>query len=209
MAIIWSVNDAYQVDLYGTYLSQTCINKFVVHPTTVVSAAETAEVFLGEFFSQVVNVCKGLVNQGYQFKKARVLNLSTDDQGTFEYLQTVTGTNGTADVGMYLPPFLATAWRMYTDQGVSHSGWKRFAGLHENDISSGVLSPAGGGVLAATIPTFQTLLATGFITAGGNSFEFGVWGKHDTLPGFTTYPIIQVGYPKLGSQNSRKIAVGI
>jgi len=207
MSIIWSTDDAYELVAAGTYLGQAFLNRFTFHPTTVMDSNEDVQDVLEEWVEVELDVIQKLCNQATTWTRLRMRNLSTE-QGTHERIISVIGENGGATAANYCPPALSVSFRLYTSMGISRSGWKRFVGVLEGDITSGALSPFSGGGLETGIPLFQAMMTSPFITPAGNELEHTVWGLHPTLPGYTSYPIVAVSEPFVGTQNSRKVGHG-
>jgi hypothetical protein len=78
----------------------------------------------------------------------------------------------------------------------------------QSQVLDGGLTWAEPSNFGDSIAAFKVVMLSPFEAPSGNVFKPKVWGKHESLPGFTVYDIVSVADPFLGTQNSRKFNHG-
>lgn len=207
MSLTYILNQVYPIQLGYMYHSQQCMAKFYLKVDTANDPVEDPQDVMEHWVETQLDVIQRLVNTAVTFNYMRTWRMFMQSEGTFERIITVAGERPVV-TARALPAFMTAGYRLITTNGVSNSGWIRLSGLSGADIASDNESYLAqvGSDLEAAIPDFQNMMIGTYTSDAGNVFSYVVMSQY--LGALNPLSIVSVSYPKLGTQNSRKIGVG-
>lgn len=202
-----AINDIYRLKLSGNFLGQTVNNIF--HFENVVANLTAVDLNSG-FMLNVLPYIRAVCSTNMTYTDIEIVNLSN---GSDFYTNTF-GENGTRVGGDDAPPFVAWAFSLNPNRIDRRAGAKRFAGIREGDIVSGVntgaiLGPLDDLAIALGNPIF--VLAGRFtpVLKSIRCVKDPVTNKC-TSAFIISYPrISSANYDSVSTQSSRKFGYGV
>lgn len=195
-------NNTYEYILEQELLGQKIINRF----TYVYLAAPTLAAPAFNLMSAWWVIMKPLLQavQSVDLSYTRILFRHLGGtEGTHELLISETG--GVTPVEGTAPSNVCATMRLYTTEGISRSGWKRFAGVIKDHIVGNVYDPTQAPDIESDFAALANQLQGAFTAYTGVVFDSAVWAK---VPppgtGYAGFLVDTCSMPRLGTQNSRK-----
>jgi hypothetical protein len=191
--------DRYNLILNGTGLGRPSINSFYYKASGGTAVAEDlAEAFVADVLPKIVAALSA------EYTAENITTVNVDSAADFNFL-TLTEDNIGLRPSEALPRFVAYTFQYVRATRASRHGWKRFGPAAEADVDDGVA--VGTTILTALVNLENQLAAN--LSILGTTFTPVIFRRCE--PGSDPcevvnldFPITDVVYAHVGSQNSRK-----
>lgn len=202
------IDNTYEFLLHQTLLGQNIMNRFSYVCTAKDVDELSAATLLNAWWAHIDDEIAAVQHDGVEYVKAGVYHLG-GNEGTFEKALTGTGSLALATYTA-APSNACYSIRLFTTEGISRSGWKRFGGLIQNHLDGNTLDLSASPTLTTAMTNLRAKFTTIFYPTAGIQFKPAVVRQLTAgpPPTYAGYPILSTNTPFLGSQNTRKPTYG-
>lgn len=196
----YSLDDIIQVDYYQDYLEQGVLNSLFYKIVTIAAGAVT-EALLNAFCDLVINWIKDLQSSDLTHVGQTVYNLS-DGLTVSNFTTVVAGTVTTSD---NMASYVAVGMKKSVSSRITRPGSIRITGIKESSVVGNFLTTGA----ASAFDSVGALLGAPInVVNGGNDVTFQPVVVGRNADGSFNLAkinyIVDIGLPRLTSQNSRK-----
>lgn len=194
--------DVFRIFMRATYLNQQIVNVFHYQNITFGGGDGTIGGLFTDFEATVIAALLPLVSAHYHIYELEGINLDSESQDEFR----IVGVDYTGAVaGDCLPPNIGYRYMLVRETRDVRNGRKNFAGVPEAANALGVPD-------ASILADAQNLAdAMGEeLNSGTTGWQPIIFRKpNDTIPRGAAFRVNEVVFKGFGTQNSRKIGVGV